>query len=115
MSSLTKLAKVLEQFDDETSCQMIDNAYAYLLDKKSVPLKKISLNVRVAFSAIYEFLRAQPQKNIQYFDAAEVRRASTAVGRHSLAGKQVQELDAGAGLSPQVFMCLKEKIYLLYG
>ena len=113
--SLATLAKVLEQFDDETSCQMIDNAYAYLLDKKSVPIKKLALNVRVAFSAIYEFLRTQPQKTVQYFDASEVRRQSTVVGRASTTNKKVTELDGGADLAPQVLMCLKEKIYLLYG
>ena len=43
---------------------MIENAYQYLLDPKSVPIKKLALNVRVIFSAIFEFLRTQPQKNI---------------------------------------------------
>ena len=58
--SIEKLVDCLEQFDDETAVQMIENAHSYLLDKKSVPLKKLSLGVRVAFSTIYEFLRTQP-------------------------------------------------------
>ena len=49
--------EVLAQFDDDTAIQLIDNAYQYLLNPKSVPLKKLSLNVRVPFSAIYQFLR----------------------------------------------------------
>ena len=53
----TEKLLVLAEFDDETAIQLIENAYQYLLDPKSVPLKKLTLNVRVPFSAIYQFLR----------------------------------------------------------
>ena len=56
--------QILAEFDNETSIQLIENAYSYLLNPKSVPLKKLSYNVRVPFSAIYQFLRTQPQKQI---------------------------------------------------
>ena len=54
--------QILADYDDETSIQLIDSAYQYLLDKQSVPLKKLSLQIRVPFSAIYQFLRTQPAK-----------------------------------------------------
>jgi len=56
--------KVLASLDEETSVRLIDKAYAYLLDSKSVNLKKMTVNARVPFSAIYSFLRNNPQKNI---------------------------------------------------
>ena len=59
----------LGELDNETAIQLIDSAYKYLLDKKSVPLKKLSVNARVPFSAIYSLLRANPQHNIQSIDA----------------------------------------------
>ena len=34
---------ILADYDDETAMQLIDSAYQYLLDKQSVPLKKLSL------------------------------------------------------------------------
>ena len=49
--------RILAEFDNETALQLIDNAYNYLLNSKSVPLKKLSMNIRVPFSAIYQFLR----------------------------------------------------------
>ena len=52
MSSLEKL-HCLAEFDNETAISLIDSAYQYLLNPKSVPLKKLTLNVRVPFSAIY--------------------------------------------------------------
>ena len=55
-----------------------------------MPLKKLTLNVRVPFSAIYQFLRTNP-------------------------GKQIPNLDTLKHISPQVLACLKGKIYLLYG
>ena len=48
---------VLKDFDNDTSIQLIENAYQYMLNPKSVPLKKLSFNVRLPFSAIYNFLR----------------------------------------------------------
>ena len=54
--------RVLAEFDNETALQLIDNAYNYLLNPKSVPLKKLSMNIRVPFSAIYQFLRNQSSK-----------------------------------------------------
>ena len=84
---------ILQQLDNETAIQLIDNAYSYLLAPKSVPLKKMSLQVRVPFSAIYKFLRTNPSKHIQTncFDNAL---------------KTI--------LSKEVILCLKEKVYLLY-
>jgi len=40
--------------------QLIESAYQYLMDKKSLPLKKLTYNVRIPFSAIYQFLRGNP-------------------------------------------------------
>ena len=88
--SLEKL-HILKEFDNDTSLQLIDNAYQYLLNPKSVPLKKLGFQVRVPFSAIYQFLRTQPSKQIPNIDSLQ---------------KQ---------LSPEVLACLKQKIYLLYG
>jgi hypothetical protein len=51
---------ILESLDDDTCTQLIESAYTYLLDKKSVPIKKLSLTARVPFSAIYAFLRRNP-------------------------------------------------------
>ena len=51
---------VLKDFDLETAKQLIESAYTYLLDKNSLPLKKLTYNVRVPFSAIYNFLRGNP-------------------------------------------------------
>ena len=59
---------ILADFDDQTAIQLIDNAYQYLLNPKSVPLKKLSFNVRQPFSAIYQFLRTQPAKQIPNLD-----------------------------------------------
>ena len=50
----------LKTLDNETAVQLIDSAYKYLLDKKSVPLKKLSINARVPFSAIYAYLKGNP-------------------------------------------------------
>ena len=82
---------VLKEFDDETSIQLIENAYTYLLNPKSVPLKKLSMNIRIPFSAIYQFLRTNP-------------------------GKQIGNLDKlGKYVSPEVINALRSKVYLLYG
>ena len=51
---------VLKQLDNETAVSLIDSAYKYLLDKKSVPLKKLSINARVPFSTIFTFLKGNP-------------------------------------------------------
>ena len=60
----TEKLECLAEYDNETSIQLIENAYQYLLNPKSVPLKKLTLNIRVPFSAIYQFLRTQPNKQI---------------------------------------------------
>ena len=52
--------KVLKDLDTDTCIQLIDSAYLYLLDKKSLPLKKLTINVRIPFSAIYSYLRSNP-------------------------------------------------------
>ena len=43
-----------------------------MLDKKSVPLKKLSVNARVPFSAIYSLLKANPQHNIDQIDSLTI-------------------------------------------
>ena len=88
--SIEKL-DILAEYESETSIDLIETAYKYLKDKKSVPLKKLSLAVRVPFSAIYQFLRTQPQKQIEVIE------------------KMNNKLPA------DVLAVLKEKIYLLYG
>ena len=79
---------ILKDFDNDTAIQLIESVYLYLLDKHSLPLKKLTFNVRVPFSAIYHFLRKAP-------------------------GKQIGKLD-GLPLSAEVKKALKEKLYLLY-
>ena len=56
--------RVLQDFDNDTVIQLIDSAYQFLLDKKSLPLKKLTYNVRIPFSALYSFLRGSPAKQI---------------------------------------------------
>jgi hypothetical protein len=51
---------ILKDFDSETAMQLIDSSYTYILDKNSLPLKKLTFNVRAPFSAIYGFLRGNP-------------------------------------------------------
>ena len=51
---------------------MIDSAYKYLLDKKSVPLKKLSVNARVPFSAIFAFLKGNPQHRIDEIESVDL-------------------------------------------
>ena len=80
---------MLEQLDPDTALQLIDSAYAYLLDKKAVPLKKLSVNARVPFSAIYSFLRENPQHNIKVLG-------------------EMNKIDA------KVVQALKTKVYLMY-
>ena len=80
---------VLEQLDAETALQLIDSAYTYLLDKKAVPLKKLTVNVRVPFSAIYSFLRENPQHNLKVLS-------------------EMTKVDA------KVVQALKTKVYLMY-
>ena len=80
--------QILRDFDNETAIQLIDSAYTYLLDKDSLPLKKLTFNVRAPFSAIYAFLRGAP-------------------------GKQIAKLDS-LTLSKEIKQALKEKVYLLY-
>lgn len=81
---------ILKEFDTETTTQLIDSAYQFLLDKKSLPLKKLTYNVRIPFSAIYQFLRGNPQKQIAKLDVLQ---------------KQ---------LAPEIIANIKEKLYLLY-
>ena len=52
--------EVLQGLEDEDNLKLIDKAYKYLMDKKSVQLKKLPINVRVPFSAIYTFLNGNP-------------------------------------------------------
>ena len=66
---------ILTQLGDEENIELIDTAYKYLLDKKSVPIKKLSANARVPFSSIYTFLRGNPHQRIKDLDNLEVSEA----------------------------------------
>jgi len=57
--------KILSDLDVDTQLQLIDSVYSYLMDSKSFPLKKMTIQVRVPFSAIYTFLRGNPQHRVQ--------------------------------------------------
>ena len=59
---------LLKELDNETAISLIDSAYKFLLDKKSVPIKKLSVNARVPFSSIYTFLKGNPQHRIDEVD-----------------------------------------------
>ena len=83
--------RCLAEFDNDTSLQLIENAYNYILNPKSVPVKKLSMNIRIPFSAIYQFLRCNPSKQIVNLDKL------------------------GKYLTPEVVSALKGKVYLLYG
>ena len=80
--------QILKDFDNDTAIQLIDSAYTYLLDKNSLPLKKLTFNVRAPFSAIYAFLRGQPAKQITRLETLN--------------------------LSKEIKQSLKEKLYQLY-
>jgi len=80
--------QILKDFDNDTALQLIDSAYQYLLDKNSLPLQKLTFNVRVPFSAIYAFLRRSPAKQIAKLETLQ--------------------------LSKEVKQALKEKLYLMY-
>ena len=79
---------MLKDLHDDDAVELVDTAYKYLMDKKSVPLKKLSVNARVPFSAIYTFLRGNPAQKIKELDGLEV--------------------------SEPVRKALKGKIYLMY-
>ena len=72
----------LKLIDEEMTLQLIDYAHKYLLDKKSVQLKKLSMQARIPFSAIYTFLKGNPEKRIKDIEALElsenVKKALTA-------------------------------------
>ena len=80
--------QILKDFDNDTAIQLIDSAYTYLLDKDSLPLKKLTFNVRAPFSAIYAFLRGSPAKQITKLDSLQ--------------------------LSKEIKDALKAKLYLVY-
>ena len=80
--------QILKDFDNETAIQLIESAYSYLLDHDSVPLKKLTFNVRAPFSAIYAFLRGAP-------------------------GKQIAKLET-LQLSKEIKDAIKAKVYLVY-
>ena len=79
---------ILKDFDNETALQLIESAYQYLLDKNSLPLHKLTFNVRAPFSAIYEFLRKQPAKQINKIENLQV--------------------------SKEIKQAIKDKLYLMY-
>lgn len=79
---------ILKDFDNDTATQLIDSAYTYLLDKESLPLQKLTFNVRAPFSAIYAFLRKSPAKQIAKLESLQV--------------------------SKEVKQALKDKLYMLY-
>ncbi|CAI2381602.1 unnamed protein product [Moneuplotes crassus] len=57
MSAIIKSLAILKKLDDETAIQLIDSAYDYYIDPSSYPLKKLTINVRAPFSAIYSVLK----------------------------------------------------------
>ena len=63
---------MLQSLDTETSLLLVDSAYQYLMDKKSFSLKKLTVNVRIPFSAIYAFLRGNPQHRIKELEALKI-------------------------------------------
>ena len=79
---------ILKDFDDETAKELVERAYTYLLDKNAFSLKKLTYNVRAPFSAIYQFLRVNPAKQIAQLDNLKV--------------------------SPAVKDAIKAKLYLIY-
>ena len=66
---------ILTSLGDEENIELIDTAYKYLLDKKSVPIKKLSVNARVPFSSIYTFLRGNPNQRIKELEKLEISEA----------------------------------------
>jgi len=80
---------VLDRLDDESVIELIDTAYNYLMDKKSVPIKKLSPTVRVPFSVIHTFLKRNPEK-------------------------QIKELEGMKLSSKKVIQALRAKVYLMY-
>jgi hypothetical protein len=69
---MMKSMSVLERLDDESVIELIDNAYNYLLDKKSVPIKKLAPSVRVPFSVIHTFLKRNPEKQIKELEGMKL-------------------------------------------
>ena len=65
MSTTVGNLRILEDLEAATAVQLIDSAYQYLLDKKSMPIKKLQANARVPFSAIYSFLRQNPAASMK--------------------------------------------------
>ena len=63
---------IVKQLDSETALQLIDSAYKYLLDPKSVPIKKLAVNARVPFSQIYTFLKGNPLHRIDEVDSLDI-------------------------------------------
>jgi hypothetical protein len=80
--------KILADLDVDTQLQLIDSVHQYLMDSKSFPLKKMTIQVRVPFSAIYTFLRGNPQHRVQQLETMSL-------------DKKVKD-------------ALKAKIYLMY-
>ena len=62
----------LQSMDEETVLQLVDTAHSYLLDNKGVPLKKLAVQNRIPFSAIYSFLKGNPEKRIQELDEIQL-------------------------------------------
>ena len=79
---------MLKNLEDEDTIELVETAYKYLMNKKSVPLKKLSVNSRAPFSAIYTFLRGNLAQRIKELEGLEV--------------------------SEPVRKALKGKIYLMY-
>ena len=63
---------MLKNLEDEDTIELVETAYKYLMNKKSVPLKKLSVNARVPFSAIYTFLRGNLAQRIKELEGLEV-------------------------------------------
>ena len=57
MSSISKSLSILKKLDDETAISLIDSAFDYYLDPSNYPIKKLTINVRAPFSAIYSVFK----------------------------------------------------------
>ena len=55
--SVSKSLSILKKLDDDSAIQLIDSAYEYYLDPQNYPLKKLTINIRAPFSAIYSVMK----------------------------------------------------------
>ena len=56
-TTIGKSLAVLKKYDDDTVIQLIDSAHKYFLDPTNFPLKRLTVEARAPFSAIYSVLK----------------------------------------------------------